>query len=373
MYKVLALTVAAFLAAPVLEAQVAQQGKDSVKAAKKEHRRERARAAAADSSSTTPVVGRLFTSTDVLPLTLVANFGRLKRDRETIPPYHWAELTVPSADGGTAKIPVEVRARGIWRRKNCDIPPIRLHFNKEAVKHTEFAKQKNVKLTLHCRDNDTYEQYILMEYQLYRVYNVLTPMSHFARLARVTYVDSASGKPIATRYAFLLEDVDDVAARNHMIVAKQKGANPGDLDPANDALVGLFEYLIGNTDFSIAALHNYELFQRDTAYFGVAHDFDWAGAVNTRYAIPDSRLAIRTVRQRIYRGYCVPQSYFEQAIATFDAKKDAIYALYQDQLGSLLTPDNRKSTLEYFDDFYRTIDDRHRAKREIMDACLGSH
>ncbi len=314
---------------------------------------------------------RIFTADRPLAFTLVANYGRLKHERKGTPTYHWAEIRYTDSAGAPVALPIQVRTRGIWRRNNCELPPLRLHFAKENEKHTQFAKLKNAKLVMHCRDADEYEQYLLMEYQLYRVYNVLSPMSHLVRLARVTYQDSASGKPVATRYAFLLEDLDAMAGRLAATVTKLKGANPGDLNEESDAFIGVFQYLIGNTDWSISALHNVEVLQKNFEYYGIVHDFDFSGAVNARYATVDPRLPIHFVRDRVYRGYCVADSVFPKVFAIFDQKKPAIYALYSDSIGALLTHDNVKSTLEYFDDFYRVIDNPKKAKSEIIEGCLG--
>ena len=146
-----------------------------------------------------------------------------------------------------------------------------------------------------------------------------------------------------------------------------------DLDPYQATVFGLFQYLIGNTDFSIAALHNVELLT--SSYMDeaipVARDFDFAGIVNTRYATPNDKLGIRRVRDRLYRGYCFPDSNFTKAIALFNTKKDAIYGLYHDKIGQLLKPDIVKETTEYLDDFYKTINNPRDAKRQLMEACFG--
>src|SRR5262249_49778717 len=150
------------------------------------------------------------------------------------------------------------------------------------------------------------------------------------------------------------------AGRIHAKQVKLTGAGPGDLDPYQMVLAGVFQYMIGNTDWSVTALHNVEIMQLQSNgdYWPVIYDFDFSGAVNARYAIPDERLHIRNVRQRLYRGYCVkdPEAY-PKVYAQFNAKKDSIYALYRDPLGKLLKPDVVKETLEYFDDFYKVIND----------------
>ena len=77
------------------------------------------------------------------------------------------------------------------------------------------------------------------------------------------------------------------------------------------------------------------------------------------------------MRQRIYRGYCVPDDVYPRVFALFNARKDAIYALYRDPVGRLLRPRVVDETLAYFDEFYRTINDPSSAKYRIVEACIG--
>jgi len=77
------------------------------------------------------------------------------------------------------------------------------------------------------------------------------------------------------------------------------------------------------------------------------------------------------LRDRLYRGYCAPDAEYPKAFALFDSKKEAIYGLYKDKVGSLLSPKIVEETLKYFDEFYKTIDNPKNAKSDIIEACLG--
>jgi hypothetical protein len=103
----------------------------------------------------------------------------------------------------------------------------------------------------------------------------------------------------------------------------------------------------------------------------IMHDFDFSGAVNARYATPDPKLRIRTVRQRLYRGYCVADSIYPKVFELFNAKKNDIYGLYSDKIGALMDPKVVKETLEYFDEFYKTINNPRDAKDLIINSCYG--
>ncbi len=323
----------------------------------------------ADSAPRPYELQKLFSHDSVVRLTLTTNFRALTRSRSGDARYYGAKLTYSDTGASPITIPLRVRARGHWRRANCEMPPILLNFWTDSSKKTLFARLDRGRLVVHCRNNDAAEQYVLQEFQLYRIYNLLTPFSHRARLAHVTYMDSASGRQIASRYGFILEDDDDMAARNGGRRTKLTGAKSGDLDPFTDALVGVFEYLIGGTDWSVAGLHNIQLVsQPDGVVRAVAYDFDWSGAVNASYARPDYRLPITAVRQRLFRGYCAPQEHFTRVFALFNEQKPAIYALYSDHIGRLMNPDVARRTLAYFDDFYATINDPRRAA-ELVRSC----
>jgi hypothetical protein len=315
---------------------------------------------------------KVFRTEEPLTVTLTTNIKRLRGDKDANAPWRAATLTYTPSGAAPDTIPVRVRTRGIWRLKTCDFPPLRLNFTSDAVKHTDFKGLDKPKLVNYCRDDDTGEQYLLQEFQLYRIYRLLTPMSHAVRLMRITYVDSATGKTHTTRYGFLEEEPDELAARVGGRMLTIKGAQPADLEPYQSGLVGVFQYLIGNTDFALGALHNAELLATKTGdYMPVVYDFDFSGAVNARYATVDSRLPIRSVRSRLYRGFCIPTDTYPKVFAQFNAKKDSIYALYRDPLGKLLRPGLADETLKYFDEFYKTINDPRAVKDQIMDQCLG--
>ena len=87
---------------------------------------------------------------------------------------------------------------------------------------------------------------------------------------------------------------------------------PARYDPAALVLLDVFQYFVGNTDWSAFAgpageqcCHNVVPFARaDGVLLPVPYDFDATGIVNAPYSLPDERLRIQRVRQRLYRGRC---------------------------------------------------------------------
>jgi hypothetical protein len=313
----------------------------------------------------------IFMDSKPIEFTLVGPFGKIKKQRTGEATYFPGTVSY-AGDAGAVSVPVRLRARGIWRRKNCEIPPVLMNFSKDSTKKTVFAKLDRARLTFPCRLNADYEQYVLQEYELYRVQRVLTPYSFDVRLARVTFIDSQKNDTIGTFWSFLSEQDSVFAERNGATLTTQQGATPGDLETYESAFFGVFQYFVANADYSIAALHNVVLVMKNNQYIPVARDYDFGGAVNARYATPPEILRIRRVRDRIMRGYCAPAEEYAKVFALFRDKKAEIYALYSDPLAAAVTPTVVKETLKYFDEFYAVINDPKKAQREIVEACIGA-
>ena len=313
---------------------------------------------------------KLFSSDSVFTITIASDMKRFAETRDSLAPYMPAKLIV-----GGDTLRVGIRQRGHFRRKasSCTFPPVSVKFEKD-VKGTVFAKQKKLRLVTTCRPGTAdYEGYIPQEYMLYRVYGLLTPLSFRARLVRVTYADTTGkGRDAISTMAFFVEDQKDMAARNAGAPIEGKNAVRDDFDAPSLALLSLFEYFIGNTDLSFAAQHNIRFVRTSefgSGIFPVAYDFDWSGAVNTRYAVPDRSLPIRSVRERIWMSYCFTAADLAPAIATFNDRRAAIAALYTET--SILSKEAAQQTLDYFDAFYKVVNDPARLAKEIKRHCAG--
>jgi hypothetical protein len=309
----------------------------------------------------------LFRSDSVLTLTIRGDLRHLFRDRDTtgVP---WREGTVTIAGEGGAPsvtVPVRMRTRGIYRLAHCDIPPIRLRFREGEVRGTPLDSLGRPKLTSVCQNRDSYEQYLLLEYAIYKIYRLLTPISPSARLLRVTYEDSAGAMRPFTHYAFLTEDPERFAERMGGTLVDSLGIGFRRLQRDNIMLLSVFQYLIGNTDWAVPYLHNIELLRTDSLY-AFTYDFDWSGAVDAPYAEPNRRiLHIQTVRDRQYRGICATS---DAVFDHFVALRDSIAAVYRAVPG--LSPRNVDRAISYVDSFYQELADRPRfLSRRIGPDC----
>ena len=311
----------------------------------------------------------LFASDSVLAFTIRTDLRALRRDRDTAD-SPWREGTlVLATEAGEHRVPVRLRTRGLFRLRHCDLPPLRLRFTADSARGTPFEAARRPKLASYCMDRDEYEQLVLNEYLVYKLFALFTPLSYRARLVRVTYEQvPGTGTPV-TRYGFLTEDPERFASRIRGEPIERLGIRQSQISFYDALLMGLFQYFIGNTDWSVAGLHNVELFRVDSVTRAVAFDFDWSGAVNAPYARPDSRLNARTVRDRVYRGLCFTVEDVEPVLVRFEALKDSITAAYRAL--PALNARQTERTLQWYEEFYQDIRDRRQfVRRAIEPTCF---
>ena len=84
----------------------------------------------------------------------------------------------------------------------------------------------------------------------------------------------------------------------------------------------MFQYAIGNTDWSAIKGHNVLLVESDGLVTPVPFDFDFSGLVNAQYASVSPELSISNVRQRVFRGVCNPSTDWNAAFAHFVARRE---------------------------------------------------
>jgi hypothetical protein len=317
----------------------------------------------------------LFRSDDTLDVTISAPLTTIVRDRPT-EEYLPGSLSYNGDDGEIRTLEVKVRARGHSRHEICDIPPLWLNFKKSQVKDTLFHKQDKLKLAVHCQDSERYEQTLLREYIAYRILNLATPKSFRVRLLRVTWVDTEGQREQQVRYAFLLEHKNRVAKRLNRKDLKIEETSVAALDPKHLNLTSVFQFMIGNLDFSPIAgsehnecCHNYVLFSNDRdLLLAIPYDFDRSGLVSAPYALPGEQFNIRSVRVRIYRGRCLNNDYVDGSIDRFRAIRNNIFALIETQDG--LTRKVRDLVADYVQQFYDIADDPRRVRRVMTKKCI---
>lgn len=313
----------------------------------------------------------LFRTTQPLEFKLIANYGALARDRDTLSTKRFAgTLIVNDTAGQERRIPVRLRTRGHYRlmARNCRFVPIRIDFPDSGLRGTPFAGQRGLKLGTHCQTDSRYDDITRREYLSYRLFNVLTERSFRARLATATYIDSASGRTVDTRVAMFIENEDDLARRMNSRIRELRGALFADVEPSALMLMAVFQYMIGNTDWSLYALHNVRIAISDSGVaWPLAYDFDFSGLANAHYSTPDPRMGIRSVRERKFRGPCRPESEVHELAAFFLSRKQALL----DEITAVpgMSRRDQADSRDYLMEFFRTLEDQRELKGELIDRC----
>ena len=310
----------------------------------------------------------LFDDDKIIELTLEGNLRELLSDRKGEPKYFPVHIIYKTDDSTDINVPAEVKTRGHFRRmsENCLYPPLLLHFAKSnAVANNIFNKNYKLKLAMPCRG----DEYIIHEWLAYKLYNLVTQKSFRARLIKVKLDDNKNKKPVAPFYGMLLEEEKQLAERNN-VMAINKKLRPEQTETNSFLTMAVFEFLIGNTDWSVQFLQNIKLLAADSNAVPVTvpYDFDMSALVGSPYAKPAEELNLSTVYERRYRGYCIfDMKKFDEIIALYNGLKKDIYNLYSNCL--LLDKKYIKSTLKFFDEFYETINNPVLLKKAFAYPC----
>jgi hypothetical protein len=315
-----------------------------------------------------PAHKSLFDDDELLNITLKGNIHKLFNDRNGEAKYYPMILTY-KGDDSDISLSLNVKTRGHFRRQkgNCSYPPLLLSFSKNPENPPSFfPAHSSLKLVMPCKG----EKFIVHEWLVYKLYNLVTPQSFRARLVKVNLQDINNKKMPASFYGMLLEDEKQMAKRNNCISIKKK-IKPYQAMTQPFLRMAVFEYLIGNTDWSVQYMQNVKLIVADSASVPVTvpYDFDLSGIVDAPYALPAPELKMNSVRERRYRGYCIENmKSFDSTIAFYNGLREKIDSLYSDC--PLLDEKYKKQTLNYLDEFYTTINDPKSWQKEFGYPCL---
>ena len=268
--------------------------------------------------------------------------------------YLDAELYIHYKDY-TVNKKIRLKARGNNRRQECFFPPIFLNFKTDPIKSTELKGFKKVKLVTHCSSSKAYTEFILKEYLVYKLYNILTDYSFRVKLLNMNYIDTSKKKKHYKRYGVLIEPVELLAERTNSIEIESEVVRGENVLEEETDLVSLFNFMIGNTDWRIKGGHNMKflksLVEITPLVIPVPYDFDFSGFVGTHYSHPQTWTNIEDVKQREYMGYCrsTDEEYLK-TIQKFIDKKDEIFNTIDSF--NYLSERERKSLHKYIESFY---------------------
>jgi hypothetical protein len=325
----------------------------------------------------------LFESDEVMYLSIAVNFDTLCRPSESPDcDYTPTELIYRDAQGEEASLSVSIRRRDGWRalQTNCQIPTLFVRFSEQDTVGTPFEGLLTLAMNSHCgkgispenkrspRLPDEFERYVINEYLGYRLYNLVTQVSLRPQLVRVRYTNPDDPRLDFTHDAFFVEHFDSLAERLDAELLPANSFDPSRLDRDAADQLALFQYMIGNTDWSITEQDNVILLLfPDGRQVPVLFDLDMSGLVNAHYAVPAPHLPIKSVKQRYFMGFCHPDTDWDALFTRFTLLQDAYYDLLAEvpRLGG----GDRRSVRAYLDSFFETLGSPDASQNEIVNAC----
>ena len=316
----------------------------------------------------------LFADSAALEITLEGPFRTLGRERLDEPELP-ALLRYLQPNGRQIILDVQVKPRGISRLRNCGFPPLRLNFKQDTVAGTVFEGQDTLKLVTHCTRSSSSRDSVAREYQVYRFYNLLTERSFRVRWALIEYVDTESRRKPFTEPGFLIEEDWAVAARLGMQTLAVESLDIAELDQSETTLMALFQFMIGNTDWSVLrgppgelCCHNGKVITpvgQTTGRMVLPYDFDQANFVDAEYAVHNESRGLRRNGHR-YWGLCAMNEHVAAASARVaEVKQDWLSLVDAEPVSER----GRRRGVGYIADGYEIIADSTRLERSIIGNC----
>lgn len=283
-------------------------------------------------------------------MTLDADMTTLLANRHA-DEYYPAILTL--ADGKTFQ--VRIKPKGKYRRKVAEVPPLKIKFTKKSLLAEKLDTLNEVKLVLPVYDNSLGDELIIREYLVYRMFEQLTGASVRARLVRLTLRDTHVEKSRKEMYAILVEDDEETAKRLNGEEAEQYGMPADSMIVHQAALVAMFEYMIGNTDWDMSMMRNVRFVRskENGKVLVLPYDFDFSGFVAAPYASPAFESGLVTVRDRYLMANGIGKDALRRATQRLKNAKADLYNICRSKY---LSRESSIGLIEYLETFYEQID-----------------
>lgn len=294
-------------------------------------------------------------ATQVPEITIQADFSLFLENRKT-DDYQPATLSFDDGAGLTVTLDSKIKTRGKYRRRICDFPPIKLNLPKGKLKELGLREDfDKYKIVTHCLDDKgEAQENVIKEFLAYQLYNQITPFSFRAQLLKIEYVDTSGKMGRFKRYAILLEDNDELADRLQLTKCDCLNPDVAAINPELEMTHAMFQFMIGNADWSMKAVRNVELFKNANGEIvPVPFDFDFSGLVNASYAVPNTDFKLTSVRQRLYIGAGRGNAEMKPVVELFKNREAAILAVVMQSKN--LSRETRLDVVDFLGLFFQEI------------------
>jgi hypothetical protein len=303
---------------------------------------------------------------DQSPLQIKLNYSNKEMNRKTDDSTFIKTAMGYFHEEKWSSIEVDLRARGNFRRNECYFPPIKMKIKKDQYKETLFDGNKTMKLVMPCKLESENNDNVLQEFIAYKIYEKISPYHFKTRRVDIDFTEPNGKKEKTFQLkGFLIEDDKRVAERHEGKVF-ERYIHPMAMQHLTSVHNAFFQFLLGNTDFSVAYQHNGKLLYIDKNIIPLPYDFDMSGWVDPSYATVNETLNINSVKDRVYRGFSRDRSYFDQVRKEFKDKKEDLMALVASYASEFESPNEFESMQKFMVSFYQVIENDTAFEKEIV-------
>jgi hypothetical protein len=315
----------------------------------------------------------LFGSDKLLEATLQFDITTFLRKNPKSPPLD-AIMTFHLSETDSVDRKVSIKYRGEYRYRTCSFPPIQLNFKKSIRVYPDSGKVKKLKLVTHCDPGDVYDDYVLREYLVYKLYSVLTDTSFRVRLLRINYIDTGRERKPIRQYGLILEPIDMLAKRTGSTVVKATNLTQKNIAPRIIDRLAIFNYMIANWDWSIPGQHNVAIIvTKNINYSGsgiaIPFDFDLTGVVDAKYGFPAPETGLESNRDRLFTGICRSKEVYKAHLKEFLAMKESFYSVINEF--PYLSQKSKKDYTTFLDGFFGQLE-KERNLDNLVDEFLNN-
>ena len=169
----------------------------------------------------------------------------------------------------------------------------------------------------------------------------------------------------------MIEPDDYMCKRLNCAFIKSDKLSIRTVNPKMMDKVALFQYMIGNGDFSVTGRHNLKILtlkdQGTMGFVPVPYDFDFTGLVNAHYAAPREALGINSVRDRYFLGPCRNKSIQLETIRNFATYRDEIIEYINGF--EYLDEREKMDMIGYLESYFSISEDERFIEREVASTC----
>lgn len=270
----------------------------------------------------------LIDQNSIIEGSLETDFSGLIDNKLKTTDYYEGIFSFSDEAGKRNEFPVKVKARGKFRRKTCEFPPLKLKFKKDHLLSSGLDTFNKMKLVTHCLDDLSQDASNLeKEFLAYKIFNELTAKSFRVQLIKMKYLDASGKRNPINSFAFLIEEDEQVADRLGGELCDCYGQPQERFDTKEVAKVALFNYMIGNPDYDFNRAKNLKMIKDASGQItAIPYDFDFSGFVFPPY------LNIENMKgtERDYKGFDLTAEDEMEIKDFFFSKKEVILQMISD-------------------------------------------